>query len=115
MNYVTTNSSIPSLVNASHHFVVTTSATGLTVTMDGTQVLNYTTDAAAVRAASGSPRATGGGTDIHQVQNVAITARAAAAGARPSRAEPGVGAEHGRDHRHHHRDRSDERGGREVR
>ncbi len=41
LNYVATNTSIPSLENATHHFVVTTTSTGITVTMDGTQVLNY--------------------------------------------------------------------------
>ena len=72
LNYVTTNSSIGSLVDALHHYVVTTSATGLTVTMDGTQVLNYATVLPSyVRL--GFTASTGGGTDIHAVQNVAIT------------------------------------------
>ena len=73
MNYVTTNSSIPSLLNTMHHFVVTTFATGLTVTMDGTQVLNYTTTLPPY-VLLGFTGATGGFNDIHQVQNVSITA-----------------------------------------
>ena len=43
LQYATTNSSIPSLRNTVHHFVVTTFSTGLTVTMDGSQVLTYAT------------------------------------------------------------------------
>src|SRR5262249_6235694 len=35
LNYVTTNSSIPSLRNTVHHVVVTTDATGISVTMHG--------------------------------------------------------------------------------
>jgi hypothetical protein len=41
LNYVATNSSIPALQNATHHFVVTTTSAGITVDMDGTQVLSY--------------------------------------------------------------------------
>ena len=73
LQYVTTNSSIPSLRNTVHHFVVTTFSTGLTVTMDGSQVLTYATSSAHVgpgRIHGG----TGGLTDIHAVQNVSITA-----------------------------------------
>jgi hypothetical protein len=72
LNYVTTNSSIRSLVDTLHHFVVTTSATGLTVSMDGTMVLNYAT-ALPPYVLLGFTGATGGGVDVHQVQNVAIT------------------------------------------
>ena len=43
LNYVTTNSSIRTLRNAVHHVVVTTDATGIRLTMDGTQVLTYAT------------------------------------------------------------------------
>jgi outer membrane protein assembly factor BamB len=73
LNYLTTNSSIPSLINAVHHFVVTTSSAGLIVTMDGIQVLNYTA-ALPQYVLLGFTAATGGFNDIHQVQNVAITA-----------------------------------------
>ena len=73
LNYVTSNASVPSLVDGVHHFVVTTFATGLSVTMDGTQVLNYTTTLPPY-VLLGFTGATGGFTDIHQVQNVAITA-----------------------------------------
>ena len=56
-----------------HHFVVTTVSTGLSVSMDGVQVLNYTT-VLPPYVLIGFTGATGGFTDIHQVQNVAITA-----------------------------------------
>ena len=59
--------------NAVHHFVVTTDATGITVTMDGTQVLSYATTLPPY-VLVGFTGATGGSNDIHQVQNVAITA-----------------------------------------
>ena len=74
LNYVTTNSSIPSLQNAVHHFVVTTSSTGITVTMDGTQVLS---DKASLPPSVlvGFTGGTGGFNDIHQVQNVVIDTR----------------------------------------
>jgi len=52
--YVTTNSSIASLRNTVHHFVVTTFSTGLTVTMDGSQVLTCATSLPR-RSWSGSP------------------------------------------------------------
>jgi energy-converting hydrogenase Eha subunit A len=72
LNYVTTNSSVPSLRNTAHHVVVTTDATGISVTMDGTQVL---VDATALppRVLIGFTAATGGFNDIHQVQNVSIS------------------------------------------
>ena len=73
LNYVATNSTIPSLVNTLHHFVVSTSATGLIVTMDGAQVLDYTTSLPPY-VLLGFTGSTGGFNDIHQVQNVAITA-----------------------------------------
>ena len=72
LNYVTTNSSIPPLRNTVHHFVVTTSTTGMNVTMDGTQVLAYTTSLPA-NVLVGFTGATGGANDIHRVQNVSIT------------------------------------------
>ena len=50
LNYVSTNTTVPALEDTLHHFVVTTSALGIIVTMDGTQVLNYPTTPAAVRA-----------------------------------------------------------------
>ena len=64
-----TNTSIPPLRNTVHHFVVTTSSTGITVTMDGTQVLSYAT-ALPPYVLVGFTGATGGFNDIHQVQNV---------------------------------------------
>ena len=71
--YTTTNSSITPLRNALHHFVVTTFSTGLTVTMDGTQVLSYTASLPA-NVLVGFTGATGGFNDVHRVQNVSITA-----------------------------------------
>jgi hypothetical protein len=73
LQYATTNSSIPSLRNTVHHFVVTTFSTGLNVTMDGTQVLTYATTLPA-SVLVGFTGGTGGMTDIHAVQNVSITA-----------------------------------------
>jgi energy-converting hydrogenase Eha subunit A len=72
VNYVTTNSSIPALRNTVHHVVVATSPTGISVTMDGTQVLVYSTSLPP-EVLVGFTAATGGFNDIHQVQNVAIT------------------------------------------
>jgi hypothetical protein len=72
LNYVTTNTSIPSLRNTVHHVVVTTSTTGIAVTMDGTQVLTYAT-ALPSQVLVGFTASTGGFNDIHQVQNVNIT------------------------------------------
>ncbi len=72
LNYVSTNSSIPSLRNTVHHFVVTTTSTGITVTMDGTQVLTYATSLPS-SVLVGFTGATGGFSDVHQVQNVSIT------------------------------------------
>ncbi len=72
LNYVATNTNIPPLRNTLHHFVVTTTSTGITVTMDGTQVLNYVTTLPAY-VLVGFSGGTGGTDDIHQVQNVAIT------------------------------------------
>src|SRR4029077_5408163 len=73
LNYVTTNASIAPLGNAVHHFVVITDSTGITVTMDGTQVLNYTTPLPqyVLLGFTGAP---GGLTQVQQVQNVAIPA-----------------------------------------
>ena len=73
LNYATTNSSIPPLLNTVHHFVVTTSSTGLSVTMDGTQVLQDTTTLPPY-VLIGFTAATGGFNDVQQVQNVAINA-----------------------------------------
>lgn len=73
LNYVTTNTAIPSLRNTVHHVVVTTSTTGITVTMDGTQVLAYATQLPS-QVLVGFTASTGGFNDIHQVQNVNITA-----------------------------------------
>ena len=73
LNYVTTNSSIASLRTGTHHFVLTTFSTGLSVTMDGTQVLNYATTLPA-NVLVGFTAGTGGLNDIHAVQNVSITA-----------------------------------------
>ncbi len=75
LQYVTTNSSIPSLRNTVHHFVVTTFSTGLTVTMDGSQVLTYATTLP-TSVLVGFTGGTGGSTDVHAVQNVSITAGA---------------------------------------
>ena len=72
LNYVTTNSSVPALRNTVHHVVVTTDATGISVTMDGTQVLAYATSLPS-KVLVGFTAATGGFNDVHQVQNVNIT------------------------------------------
>ena len=53
--------------------MVTTSSTGITVTMDGTQVLSYAT-ALPQYVLVGFTGGTGGGNDVHQVQNVSIMA-----------------------------------------
>jgi hypothetical protein len=73
LTYVTTNATIPSLIGAVHHFVVATTASGLTVSMDGTQVLSSATTLAPY-VLVGFTGATGGFNDVHQVQNVSITA-----------------------------------------
>jgi hypothetical protein len=73
LQYVTTNSSIPSLRNTVHHFVVTTFSAGLNVTMDGSQVLTYATTLP-TSVLVGFTGGTGGLTDVHAVQNVSITA-----------------------------------------
>ena len=99
---MTTNTSIPSLHNTVHHFVVTTTSTGITVTMDGTQVLNYATSLPP-SVLVGFTGGTGGFNDVHQVQNVSITTGAATSGTHRHRREPDLGAEHRRDHGHHHR------------
>jgi len=72
LHYVTTNSSIPSLRNAWHHFVVTTFSTGLSVTMDGNNVLSYSTTLPS-SVLVGFTGGTGGMTDVHAVRNVSIT------------------------------------------
>ena len=72
LKYVTTNTSIPALRNKVHHVVVSTNASGITVTMDGTQVLAYTATLPS-KVLVGFTAATGGFNDIHQVQNVNIT------------------------------------------
>ena len=72
LNYVATNTSSRPCVNTVHHVVVTTNATGIVVTMDGTQVLSYAT-ALPSQVLVGFTGATGGFNDIHQVQNVNIT------------------------------------------
>lgn len=73
LNYVATNSSIPALRNTVHHFAVTTTSAGISVTMDGTQVLSYAT-AVPASVLVGFTGGTGGSNDIHAVQNVSITA-----------------------------------------
>ncbi len=73
LHYVTTNSSISSLRTGTHHFVLTTFSTGLSVTMDNQQVLAYATTLPA-NVLVGFTAGTGGLTDIHAVQNVSITA-----------------------------------------
>ena len=72
LNYVTTNSSVPALRNTIHHVVVTTDANGISVTMDGNQVLAYDITLPS-QVLVGFTGATGGFNDIQQVQNVNIT------------------------------------------
>ena len=104
LNYVATNTSIPSLRNTMHHFVVTTTSTGITVTMDGTQVLTYA-PACRPTCSSGSPGGPAGSTTSTRSRTC------------PSRPAPppsvptvtglssDLGAEHGRDLSHDHRHR----------
>ncbi|HLI73756.1 MAG TPA: IPT/TIG domain-containing protein, partial [Acidimicrobiales bacterium] len=73
LHYVTTNSSIPALRTGTHHFVLTTFSSGLSVTMDGNPVLNYATTLP-TNVLVGFTAGEGGLTDIHAVQNVSITA-----------------------------------------
>ncbi len=114
LNYVTTNASIAPLRNTVHHFVVITDSTGITVTMDGTQVLNYTTTLPPY-VLLGFTGATGGFNQIHQVQNVAITAGPPPPVPTVTARDARLGAEHRRDHGHHHRHRPHRRVGRELR
>jgi hypothetical protein len=72
VNYVATNTNIPAIRNVVHHITVLTNSTGIVVTMDGTQVLNYATSLPS-QVLVGFSGATGGFNDIHQVQNVSIT------------------------------------------
>jgi hypothetical protein len=73
LNYVDTNTSIPPLQNAVHHVVVTTTSTGVTVTIDGDEVLNYATTLPPY-VLVGFTGGTGGFNDDHDVENVSITA-----------------------------------------
>src|SRR6202035_5838885 len=59
----------PALRNVLHHVVMTTTSTGITVWMDGTQVLSYTTSLPPY-VLVGFTGATGGFNDLHQVENV---------------------------------------------
>ncbi|MGO9880317.1 MAG: IPT/TIG domain-containing protein [Acidimicrobiales bacterium] len=77
LNYVATNTSIPAIRNTVHHIVVTTTSTGITVMMDGTQVLTYATTLPP-NVLVGFTGGTGGSNDIHQVQNVVITSNPSA-------------------------------------
>ena len=72
LNYVTTNASVPYLRNAVHHVVVTTDATGISVTMDGNQVLVYAVKLPP-KVLVGFTAATGGFNDLQYVQNVNIS------------------------------------------
>jgi hypothetical protein len=76
LNYVATDTSVPQLRNSVHHFVVATSSTGIVVWMDGTQILNYATSLPPYLLV-GFTGGTGGFNDVHQVQNVFITATSA--------------------------------------
>ena len=116
LNYVTTNSTVPSLVNTVHHFVVTTSSTGMTVTMDGTQVLELHDEPAALRA--GRVHRRDRRVQRHPPGPERVDHdRSAAAGADRHRREPVVRPDHrrhdGHDHRHgvHRRDRGELRRG----
>ncbi len=73
LHYVTTNSSISPLRQSAHHFVVTTFTGGMSVTMDGAQILTYATSFPS-SVLVGFSAGTGAHTDIQQVENVAITA-----------------------------------------
>ena len=69
---MTTNTSIPAIRNTVHTIVVTTSSVGITVTMDGMQVLTYAATLPPY-VLVGFTAGTGGFNDIHEVQNVTIT------------------------------------------
>ena len=72
LTYVATNTTIPALRNAWHHVTLTTNSTGITVTMDGTQVLTYTTTLPPY-VLLGFTGATGGFNDLHQAENFYAT------------------------------------------
>jgi hypothetical protein len=72
LHYVATNTAIAALRNTVHHVMVTTTASEITVTMDGTVVLTYATTLPP-SVLVGFTGGTGGYTDIHAVENVAIT------------------------------------------
>ena len=82
--------------------MVTTSALGVIVTMDGTQVLNYPTTLPQY-VLVGFTGGTGGFNDMQQVQNVSISSGAPAP--TPDRHEclSELGSEHRSHLRHHHR------------
>ena len=73
LNWAVTSTAVPALRNTVHHVVVTTTSSGVTVALDGTQVLSYTT-ALPASVLMGFTGGTGGETDVHAVQNVSITA-----------------------------------------
>ncbi len=72
VTYVATNTAIPALHNVWHHVTVTTSSSGITVTMDGAQVLSYAT-ALPPYVLLGFTGATGGFNDFHQVEDFFAT------------------------------------------
>jgi hypothetical protein len=75
LNYVATNTTVPTIRNTVHHVVVTTTAAGIAVSMDGAQVLTYAPPAGMPPwVLLGFTGATGGFNDNHDFQNIAITA-----------------------------------------
>ena len=75
--------------------------------MDGTQVLDYDTTLPPY-VLLGFTGATGGFNDVHQIQNVAITAGPPPPPPTDQPGEPKLRAEHWRHHGHAHRQRADE-------
>ncbi len=72
-NYLQTNTAIPPLRNTTHNVVVTVAGTQLTVTLDGTQVLQYSDPNLPSRAYLDFTGSTGGQDDLQAISNVVIS------------------------------------------
>ena len=96
LDYVATNTSIPALRNSWHHVTVTTDQTGITVTMDGSQVLNYATSLPPY-VLVGFTSATGGFNDLHQVDNFYATSGPPAPAPTVTQVDPDKGVSAGGD------------------
>ena len=78
---------------------MTTTSTGITVTMDGTQVLSYATPTCRPMCSSGSRGGPEASTTSTRSRTCSSRPRRTAAGAHRDRRQPDVGTEHGRDSR----------------